>query len=131
MNYILDSCALISYIMGESEATKVKDLLASNNNSFYLNYINYGEVIFTLEKKGLDKKSLEEVKSILKEFLDIKFLKVGSFEMVEMAAELKIRGGLSYFDALILASSKKYELTIITKDSEFNKFRKDFQILFL
>jgi predicted nucleic acid-binding protein len=131
MKYILDSCALLSYILGEKEALVMKDLLLNSKNTFYLNYINYGEIIFTLGKKGLQEKKLEVVKDNLKLYLGIKFVQTDNFEVVEMAANYKIDGGLSYFDALILASSKKYNLKIITKDKEFKKFSSEFDILFL
>lgn len=131
MKYILDSCALLSYILGEKEALVMKDLLTDSKNTFYLNYINYGEIIFTLGKKGLQEKKLEVVKDNLKLFLGIKFVPTDNFEVVEMAANYKIDVGLSYFDALILASSKKHNLKIITKDKEFKKFSEDFDILFL
>jgi len=131
MKYILDSCALLSYILGEKEALGMKDLLTDSKNTFYLNYINYGEIIFTLGKKGLQEKKLEVVKDNLKLFLGIKFIQTDNFEVVEMAANYKIDGGLSYFDGLILASSKKHNLKIITKDKEFKKFSEEFDILFL
>jgi predicted nucleic acid-binding protein len=131
MNYLLDSCALISYILGESEAEKMKDLLFDSKNSFFLNYVNYGEVLFVLGKNGLKKEKLEIIKENLKSFLDIKFLSTDDFDTIEMAADYKIDGGLSYFDALILACSNKHNLTIITKDSEFKKFTSKFKILFL
>jgi predicted nucleic acid-binding protein len=131
MKYILDSCALLSYILGEKEALVMKDLLTDSKNTFYLNYINYGEIIFTLGKKGLQEKKLEVVKDNLKLYLGIKFVQTDNFEVIEMAANYKIDGGLSYFDALILASSKKYNLKIITKDKEFKKFSEEFDILFL
>ena len=131
MEYILDACVLISYILGEKEALKVKDLLFNLDNTFYLNYSNYGEVIFTLGKKDLSESILNQIKDNLKNYLGLEFLKTDNFETVEIAAKYKINGGLSYFDALILASSKIHDLKIITKDSEFKKFTKDFDILFL
>ena len=131
MKYLLDSCALISYILGEEEAVTIKDLLKNTKHQFFLNYINYGEILFILGKKGLKNEVLEEVKNSLKHYLSITFLKTDNFEIIELASELKTKGGLAYFDALILATSKKYKLTIITKDQEFKKFSKDFQILFL
>jgi|688.fasta_scaffold218791_3 predicted nucleic acid-binding protein len=131
MRYILDSCALISYILGEEEALKVKDLLSDSSHIFYLNYVNYGEVIFTLGKKGLSEQILSQTKENLKSYLGLEFLKTDDFEIIETAAKYKIGGGLSYFDALILANSLKHGLKIITKDSEFKKFSKEFDILFL
>lgn len=131
MKYLLDSCALISYVMGEKEALAVKDLLKNTKNEFFLNYINYGEILFILGKKGLKTQALEEVKNSLKYYLNITFLKTDTFEIIELASELKTKGGLAYFDALVLASSQKHKLTIVTKDQEFKKFSKDFKILFL
>lgn len=131
MKYILDSCVLISYILGEKEALKVKNLLSETNNTFYLNYMNYGEVIFTLAKKGLSEEVLTQIKENLKSYLGLVFIKTDDFDIIETAAKYKTDGGLSYFDALILASGQKYDLKIITKDSEFKKFSKGFDILFL
>lgn len=131
MKYLLDSCVLLSYILGEKEALRVKELLEDASHQFHLNYINYGEVLFSLGKKGFPQALMEETKIILKQELKIKFLKTDDFASVELAAEIKTEGGLSYFDSLILASSRKHDLIIITKDQEFQKFTKDFDILFL
>jgi predicted nucleic acid-binding protein len=131
MRYLLDSCALIAYFLGEKEGEVVKNILNDSNNSFYLNYVNYGEILFSLGKKGYNLDLLEEIQENLKFYLRIHFISTDDFKIVELAAKYKIDGGLSYFDALILANSQAENLTILTKDSEFEKFTKDFKIQIL
>ncbi|MEI6728593.1 MAG: PIN domain-containing protein [bacterium] len=130
--YLLDSCALIAFFAAEPEAVILKEMfLKGENSKFYLNFVNYGEVIYNLRLKGYSEENIIKVQNRIKNYLDIQFLKTDDFETVELACDFKAKGGVSYFDAFILASAKKKKLTIVTKDQEFKKFEKQVKILWL
>jgi predicted nucleic acid-binding protein len=129
--YILDSCALLAYFMDEKEADHMEEILLKAEQNLYLNFVNYGEALYILRNRGFPKESVLKVQNRIKNYLGIEFLKTDDFETVELACDFKAKGGISYFDAFILASAKKKKLTIITKDQEFKKFEKEVKILWL
>lgn len=52
-------------------------------------------------------------------------------ELVVLAAERKVKGGLSFADCFVWATAKRWETGIVTGDPEFRVFEKEAKILWL
>lgn len=129
---LIDSCSLLSLLLDEAEADKMTNWLQKARTGevkLYMSLINYGEVCIKLDQ-FLDELSAEEAKENIKSNLFITILDV-DMAIIESASKIKSGGGLAYPDAIALATCKTHDLTLLTKDSEFKKFTKDFEILFL
>ena len=52
--YVVDACALIAYLRGETGGDKLRALLKKEDNKFLMHSVNLGEVYYdTLRIKGL------------------------------------------------------------------------------
>lgn len=129
---LLDACSLLSFLLDEKEADQIENLIkkaSQGDIKLYMSLINYGEVCITIDKVFTEPKSFE-IKELIKNNLSIQILNL-DVDIIETAAKIKSKGGLAYPDAIALVTSQNYNLTLLTKDSEFKKFSKDFDILFL
>lgn len=130
--YLLDACVLIAYLFDETESDYIESLLRKSINGeleVCISAINYGEVCIFIHKNTAKPKSLKLLSSIKNNF-NIQLLDV-SLDIIEQAAVVKSVGGLSYPDAIALVTAQKHNLTILTKDREFEKFSKTHKIEFL
>ena len=130
--FLLDACAVLSFLLDEKEAEKMQDIFTrsvNDENRLYMNLVNYGEICIVLNRY-YSKNKAEEIQNLIKNTFKIEFLNL-DLKLVEKAGAIKSNGGLAYPDAIALATSKIYNLTLLTKDQEFQKFTSDFDILFL
>jgi predicted nucleic acid-binding protein len=130
--YLLDACALLSFLLDEKEASSVEKILVQAKNGevkLFMSLINYGEVCVRLEQ-FFDTVKAEEIKDDIKNMLDLNLLEA-SLEIVELAAKYKASGGLAYPDAIALATCKLQGLVLVTKDPEFRKFETEIAVNWL
>src|SRR3989344_3129552 len=105
--YIIDSSALLAICLNEPEAEKMEWQLIrarEGKSSLFLSVVQYGEILSIIP---VDRSTAEE------------------------AATAKARGGISYPDALVIATAKDRHAIILTKDREFQKFSKEVSIEWL
>ncbi len=128
--YILDACIIIKLLTKEVGYEKVQDILQKarlQELELYMSVVNYGEISMYLYK-NISSKAGYLIENL--ERLDIKLVKATK-EQAKIAGYYKSIGGIAYPDCFVLALAKEYQAFIITSDSEFKKFTKDFDILFL
>jgi predicted nucleic acid-binding protein len=129
---LLDACSLLCFLLDEKEAEEMDSWFKKANQNkvkLYMSLINYGEVCIKIDQFFTAERALE-IKDLIKNNLSIQILNC-DLKIIETAATIKAKGGLAYPDAIALATSKANNSTLLTKDQEFKKFHKDFQILFL
>jgi len=129
---LLDACSLLSFLLDEKEAEQMESWFKKANQNkakLYMNIINYGEVCIKIDRFFNEQKATE-TKELIKHNLSIQILNC-DLKIIETAAKIKAKGGLAYPDAIALVTSKVNNSTLLTKDKEFQKFSKEYSILFL
>jgi predicted nucleic acid-binding protein len=119
--WILDSYALLAYLGGEPGRQRVDELLrasAAGKAELYLCLINYGEILYIIEReRGLPQTQLA--------IAAIDQLPLGvvqaSRELTFAAAHVKARFGLAYADCFAVALAQALEGTVVTGDPEFSR----------
>lgn len=131
MHIVLDSCALLAYLLDETEADQMERLLleaGKKKHLLFLSVLQYGEVLYTCENlKG------ETYRLRAQEFLSKAPISIipANQEQANLAAAFKARGGIAYPDCFALALATLRKATLVTKDREFRKFAKDVKIRWL
>ena len=88
--------------------------------------INYGEILYVMGK-ALTSSEFRNLKDDLKDSFNLK-IELPGVEDFEIAADYKLEGGVSYADCFLLVEAEKHKGLIVTKDKEFKKFEKRFNI---
>ncbi len=128
---VLDSFALLAYFGGEEAGPKVRDLLkeaAEQDRELYLCVVNWGEVLYIIERRA-GKEKRDEIARLMNQ-MHLSIIDADQ-EITRQAAAYKTKGGISYADcfAAALAKSKKAEL--VTGDKEFKEVEGDLKIHWL
>lgn len=131
--FIVDSCVFVGFIASEKSApvfAQYLDKAFDNKIRLLATSVNMGEVYFSA-CRYLEKEIVEEFLFDLKEKYLLEII-TPSYEDCLAAARFKTQGGVSYFDCfnLVLASQRP-KTEILTLDSEYTIFQKDFKIKFL
>lgn len=125
MKFVLDTSAVIKYLLQEKEWEKYEPFLASATNIFVINNLVLFEIKFVLAKLG---RSDDEITAALahaksrSETADI------SEGLALRAAELKVEYAkqkvmLSMADAILAATAEEKKVPIVTADSGLRKVR--------
>lgn len=118
-SYVLDAFAVMAFLRDEPGGPKVRELLraaAQDEIQLYLSLINYGEVLYLLERRW-GELELRKVMARLDE-LPIQMIPVDR-PLVLAAAHIKARHPLSYADAFAVALAQKLNAVVVTGDPEF------------
>jgi predicted nucleic acid-binding protein len=129
---LLDACSLLSFLLDEKEASEIEIWFKKANQNqakLYMSLINYGEVCIKIDQFFTEEKA-SEIKDLIKNNLSIQILNL-DLKIIEQSASIKAKGGLAFPDAIALVTAKLNDLTLLTKDKEFEKFSKEYSILFL
>jgi len=121
MIYLLDACALLSFLNGEfgKGYEKVKDLFeraVTNEITLCMSLVNLVEVYYrTIQLKGLEiaDAAMEPIKS-----LPIKFISDISDGIYFETSRCKARYPMSLADAFLCGTAKSIAATIVTRDPE-------------
>ena len=117
--YLLDSFALLAYLNGEPDGSRVQEVLAlakSQDCRLVMSLINLGEVLYITERsRGLP---MAQTVQALVESLPLELLEA-SRDIILDAAHIKAQHVLSYADAIAVASSIREKAIILTGDPEF------------
>ena len=120
MTYLLDACALLAVINGESEADKVLDLLKDakacvadlSMSIVQLLEVYYDQIYFAGE---------DEARIIVEHILSdpIAIIESTSYPVMYDAGKFKTSYSISLADCIAAATAKSFGMTLVTKDPEF------------
>jgi predicted nucleic acid-binding protein len=130
--YIIDSGAIIAFLFEEGGSDEINQILQEiieKKASGIIPAINYGEILYVMGK-ALTSSELICLKNDLKDSFNLKIILPGVDDF-EIAADYKLEGGISYADCFLLVEAEKRKGLIVTKDKEFKKFEKRFNILWI
>lgn len=120
MIYVLDSYALLAYFGAEEGQRTVQELLkqaAEGSVKLYLTIINYGEVLYVVEReRGLTAAQLT-VAAI--DQLPVEVVEADR-ELTFGAAHIKANYPLAYADCFAVALARDVEGVVVTGDPEFS-----------
>lgn len=117
--YVLDSCALLTFLQDEPGAQMVEDLLLAEDTEVFVSSINLGEVLYIVHRSfGEQAAALVETK-----VLDTPKVKVveASWARVRAAARIKAGGGISFADCFGAALAEEMNATLVTSDADFRR----------
>lgn len=117
--FVLDSYALLAYYQNESGGPRVKAVLAQverQRADAYLTIINYGEVIYILEREeGL---TIAQDLIAVVDQLPITIVEADR-RLTFAAAHFKAHYSVSYADAFAIALAQQKQAILLTGDPEF------------
>src|SRR5712692_5160780 len=119
MEIVLDSWALIAYFLGQRGQDVVRDLFkeaARTERNLLLSVVNWGEVLYAIERRQGEEKKEEVARIMSHMHLDIID---ADQEMANQAATYKVSGKISYADCFAAALAKLRKATLVTGDKEF------------
>lgn len=125
---VLDSSALLAYILGEPGEDQVEAIFKkarTERKKLALSVIQYGEISYILTSRlgtGVAKYVRESLHG-----LPLRIVPVTARLALEAAA-FKVQGGIAYADCFALALAAQNNARIITKDAEFKKFEKQVKL---
>jgi predicted nucleic acid-binding protein len=115
----LDSFALLAWLQDEACAKRMDQIFrkaAAGETVLYLNVLNYGEVLYIIERRyGLEKTS--EVIGII-DGLPLTIVNADR-ALTFAAAHIKANYPISYADSFVVALAQQKGATILTGDPEF------------
>ncbi len=118
-SYVLDSFALLAYFHSEPGRSTVEGLLRrgeAGDARLLLCIINYGEVLYTLERtRGA---TVLEQAIVVIDNLPIEVVDADRW-LTFAAAHLKARHAISYADAFAAALAERESAVLVTGDPEF------------
>ena len=126
---VLDSYALLAYLMEEGGSARVKELLASDAEPVLMNAVNVGEVFYILARERGDRAAAHFLNVILPS-LPITIIE-SPLKGVIAAARLKAEYPLAFADCFAAATALEAGAILVTGDSEFRKLEPALQIEWL
>jgi predicted nucleic acid-binding protein len=121
VNYVLDACALIAYVRGESGNLVVEDVLLDSRSSIAMHAINACEAYYDFVRTdghALAEAVIGDALSagvVIAEDMDVSLWKAAG----DLKAELR---RISLADAFALAFARRMDATLVTSDhKEFDK----------
>lgn len=126
---VLDACALIAYLRGETGCERVEEILAQTDDPVLIHAVNLGEVFYDGLRRGDEKvKDLWEDTSEL----GIEIRRDLDDAFVTTAAKWKARHRIAYADAFALALAQKESAVLATTDhNELDAVSAEGQVQFL
>ncbi len=121
MPYVLDSFALLDYLNGEEGQQRVGQILRqaeAQETELYLSIINYGEVLYIVEReRGLTEAQLTVA---VIDQLPIQVVEADR-QLTFAAAHIKANYPLACADCFAIVLAQNKQATIVTGDMEFRK----------
>jgi predicted nucleic acid-binding protein len=123
---VLDAYALIAFLKKESGHSRVRDLLASEDTSLFINAINIGEVFYIVARdRGIQ--AADYFLTVILPSLPVVVLD-NSLEDVIAAARLKAVHALSFADCFAAATAIREQAPLVTGDLQFKKLGRALEI---
>ncbi len=123
MKIVLDAWALIAFFNDSAAAPRVEAVLEEGGGAVCS--INLGEVLYRQTRAGGIGKAREDIDA-LRRNLDVVD---PDWPLVEAAAGLKARGGLSFADAFCVATATRLDAPIWTGDPEIIELPGDHEVV--
>jgi PIN domain nuclease of toxin-antitoxin system len=120
---VLDAWALIAFFNDSAAAPRVEAVLEEGGGAVCS--INLGEVLYRQTRAGGAGKAREDVDA-LRRNLDVVD---PDWPLVEAAAGLKARGGLSFADAFCVATATRLDAPIWTGDPQIIELSGDHEVV--
>jgi len=109
---VLDAWAVLALVRDEPAAERVEDLIDSGATA--ISSVNLGEVLYTLTRShGLDRAT--SIANGVRQTVETVH---PDWPLIEAAALVKSRGGLSYADAFCVATALRHDAPLATGDPE-------------
>jgi predicted nucleic acid-binding protein len=109
---VLDSWAMIAYLEGQAAAETVRSAWVGDGVAMCS--INLGEVLYIRKRRDGSARAEADVQAV-REAIEVVD---ADWNLVRAAADLKVRGGLSYADAFCVATAKRLGAPVWTGDPE-------------
>jgi PIN domain nuclease of toxin-antitoxin system len=125
---VLDSWAVLAYLLGEPAGAVVKSILieaAERGTSRWISNINLGEIWYSLARRHSAPFANQQLQAL--EELGIERIDA-DWPLTLQAAHYKSRHKMSYADAFAAALSKARNAPLITGDAEFRSLEKEIKI---
>jgi ribonuclease VapC len=126
---VFDAYALLAYLKKESGHARVRDLLASEDASLFINSINAGEVFYIFAREH-SIQAAEYFQSVILPSLPVRIVE-NSLDDVIQAARIKAKHSLSFADCFAAATAIREGASLLTGDPEFKKLGKALSIEWL
>lgn len=128
---IFDSYALIAFFDDEPSAAEVEKLLADarqNGTKTSISVINAGEIWYNYARK-FSEDFADEMIAKTRE-MKIEFIPA-NWHVVQIAAQFKSRGGISYADCFAAALANTRNAPLVTGDPEFEQLKDEIEIIWV
>ncbi len=125
---VLDSYALLAYFEGEEAGLKVRDILkdaAEHDRELWLSVINWGEVLYVIERKA-GKEKRDDIARLMTQ-MHLRIVDADQ-ELTMLAASYKAKGRISYADCFAAALAKQKKAELVTGDKEFKEIETEVKI---
>lgn len=129
--YVLDSFALLAYLGDEAGAGPVREILlacAEERASGWLSVINFGEVLYIVEREQGAKEAQKVVALI--DRLPVEIVEADR-RLTFDAAHIKANFALAYADAFAVALARQLQARVVTGDPEFRQVQDLVPVLWL
>lgn len=126
---VLDSYALLAYLMAEEGCARVKEMLALDSEPVLMNAVNVGEVFYILARERGDRAAAHFLNVILPS-LPITIIE-SPLKGVIAAARIKAGHSLAFADCFAAATAIEAGAILVTGDSEFRKLEPALQVEWL
>jgi len=126
---VLDSYALLAYLMEEKGSDRVKELLSADAEPVLMNAVNVGEVFYIVSRER-GNRAAEQFLNVILPSLPIAVI-ASPLDGVIAAARLKAAHALAFADCFAAATAIDAEAILVTGDSEFRKLEPTLQIEWL
>ncbi len=113
----------MAMLHAEPSARSVRSLILKS--SPVMCSVNLGEVLYSLARTNGPETAVDRVQGV-RQVLDVVD---PDWPLVEAAALIKSRGGLSYADAFCIATAQRYEAPLATGDPEILAFEGPVELL--
>lgn len=128
---IFDSYALIAFFDDEPSAAEVEKLLADarqNGTKTSISVINAGEIWYNYARK-FSEDFADEMIAKTRE-MKIEFIPA-NWHVVQIAAQFKSRGGISYANCFAAALANTRNAPLVTGDPEFEQLKDEIEIIWV
>jgi ribonuclease VapC len=121
--FVLDTSALLALRSDDPGADRVESLLSkskSNGCNLLISFMSRMELLYLVWREEGEETAREALRLV--DSFEIEWVSCET-EILDLAARLKAKGGLSVADSWIGATAIAREATLVHKDPEFTKFK--------
>lgn len=114
MNHVLDACAMIAYLSGETGGNVVDGLLKTPTDNCYAHIINLLEVSYKFIRKYGETTALQALKDLAADGVITR--RDTSQHFLHQVGKLKARGGIALPDCFCISLAQELTGDVVTSD---------------